>query len=210
MINHITNFISYLFLEKKVLPINCLGKRYGITIILFILSGFLNFYVLKLTYLENVSILFIIGCFIIVFIVDSKEFIIPDSINVCLLILGILALILSNNKDTFGISNISRFISLAISFFILLITIIFDKVLKKEILGYGDIKLFFGVSLIFGSKILLLGIFLASFIACVIEVIIMKSKRNPIAFGPYLVVGFIFAYYFTEFLNRIQLDFILA
>ena len=208
IINHITNFLSSLFLEKKVLPFNCLGKRYIITLLIFIISGLLNHYLLILSVIESVILLLIEGCFIIVFLVDNKEFIIPDTINLSLFILGVLIFILAIDNLFLGITNITRIVSLLISFFILLITLIFDKIFKKEILGYGDIKLFFGVSLIFGTKILLMGIFVASFIACIIEVIIRKSKKNPIAFGPYLVIGFILSYYFTEFLSQIQTIFI--
>ncbi len=62
-----------------------------------------------------------------------------------------------------------------------------DKLFKKESLGGGDIKLMFLFGLVIGYPLSICTIFLATFIAFPISIIILFSdKENIIPFGPFL------------------------
>lgn len=67
------------------------------------------------------------------------------------------------------------------------IKILGDKAFKKESLGGGDIKLMFLFGLVLGFPMSICTIFLATFIAFPISIIILfSSKENIIPFGPFL------------------------
>lgn len=67
------------------------------------------------------------------------------------------------------------------------IKIIGDKAFKKESLGGGDIKLMFLFGLVLGFPMAICTIFLATFIAFPIAIVILlSSKENVIPFGPFL------------------------
>lgn len=67
------------------------------------------------------------------------------------------------------------------------IKIIGDKMFKKESLGGGDIKLMFLFGLVIGFPLAICTIFLATFIAFPIAIIILITDReNIIPFGPFL------------------------
>ena len=67
------------------------------------------------------------------------------------------------------------------------IKILGDKLFKKESLGGGDIKLMFLFGLVIGYPLAICTIFLATFIAFPIAIVIMfLDKENIIPFGPFL------------------------
>ena len=69
---------------------------------------------------------------------------------------------------------------------ILIITLIMEKILKKEAMGGGDIKLFFMVSLYLGLSVSLFNIILA----CVIGLLfVLIGKKNMIPFGPSISIA---------------------
>ena len=86
------------------------------------------------------------------------------------------------------------------------IKILGDKLFKKESLGGGDIKLMFLFGLVVGFPLAICTIFLATFIAFPIALIIMVTdKENIIPFGPFLSMSAILILIskveFTEILN---------
>lgn len=75
-----------------------------------------------------------------------------------------------------------------IAFFIMyLIKIIGDLIFKRESMGGGDIKLMYLFGLVLGVDMAVVTIFLATFIAFPIALIILiRQKNNMIPFGPFL------------------------
>ncbi len=82
---------------------------------------------------------------------------------------------------------------------VLMISLITEKVLKKEAMGGGDIKLFFVVGLYLGMFGSLFNLILACLIGLVF-VVGMKKKKIP--FGPSISIAtYIFLLYGNEFIN---------
>ena len=86
------------------------------------------------------------------------------------------------------------------------IKILGDKMFKKESLGGGDIKLMFLFGLVIGYPLAICTIFLATFIAFPIAIIIyFTDKENIIPFGPFLSMAAILILIskinFTDILN---------
>ena len=71
-----------------------------------------------------------------------------------------------------------------------------NKMLKKESLGGGDIKMMFVFGLVLDPLLGALSIFLASVIALPISLILLKKQRERvIPFGPFLLIALTFIYF---------------
>ena len=80
--------------------------------------------------------------------------------------------------------------------FMYLIMLMGNFLFKKESLGGGDIKLMFVVGLVLHPFLGLMVIFIASFIALPISLLILiQKKQNIVPFGPFLLIGFTFMYF---------------
>lgn len=136
--------------------------------------------------IEFVIALIFISMSIIIIISDYQTMIIPDEV---LIVGGILITICQFMQGTDVIVN-----SLAngvIAFAIMLLIKLFgDFIFKKESMGGGDIKLMFIFGMLLGWKMSIMSIFLASFIALPISLILMlKKKEHIIPFGPFLSIS---------------------
>ena len=122
-------------------------------------------------------------------VIDYYHYIIPDSISLSGLILGI------------AVSFIPGQITPVESFFgmiagggiLILIGLMGQFLFKKEAMGGGDIKLMAFIGAVFGWKIALLTIFLGSLSGSIIGLTLIIIKILPkdryIPFGPFLGVG---------------------
>ena len=80
--------------------------------------------------------------------------------------------------------------------FMYIIMLLGNFIFKKESLGGGDIKLMFVIGLVLNPFLGSVVIFLASFIALPISLIILwKKRQNLIPFGPFLLIGFTLIYF---------------
>ena len=138
------------------------------------------------------SILFMV--FICIFFIDLKHYIIPDSLNLCILILGVISLFTKFEYGRFSIGWEDKLIGFAFGIGIILLVFIIEKLLKKEIIGGGDLKLITAIGLFLGWGLTLLGILFGSIIACIVEIPLSYNKKlreaHVLPFGPYLVSGF--------------------
>ena len=80
--------------------------------------------------------------------------------------------------------------------FMYAIMLLGNKMFKKETLGGGDIKLMFVVGLVLNPFLGIVSIFIASFLALPISLLILwKDKKNLVPFGPFLLIGFLLIYF---------------
>lgn len=131
--------------------------------------------------LEIISPLIFVCCLFALSLVDMDIQIIPDRFLIIPAVVQIIWLII------FG--GILRGILTALIFggALLLISLFMDKILKKESMGGGDIKLLALFGLFFPASQLLLLLVMACIIGLIIAAVIMKIKDStPFPFGPAL------------------------
>jgi len=191
---------SYLFLRGRCR--NCkahFSARYclieAFTAVMYVLT-YLRFRQSIIT----IIMMIVISMLIVIFFIDLKHFIIPDSMIIVILLCGVASFFFKN--DALNISTLDRFLSIGLVALIFSVIFLAEKLFKKELMGYGDIKLFFVMGLLLGIKLLFLAIFVSAVIALIVEVIFNKNKRKVIPFGPYLAVGFTLMIFFGSDIIR--------
>ncbi|WP_080873543.1 prepilin peptidase [Oceanobacillus timonensis] len=69
-------------------------------------------------------------------------------------------------------------------------------------MGAGDMKLFFVLGIVLGADKVILAFFLAAFLGAVIGILLIAFKwierKQPVPFGPYIVVGAFIAYFYGD------------
>lgn len=128
--------------------------------------------------------LIFISSLITVIISDIEYMIILDEV---LIVSGLLIILV--NIFGKGLETTAGHIYSGVGAFLVMysIKILGDKAFKKESLGGGDIKLMFLFGLVLDFPMSIMTIFLATFIAFPVALIILlSSKENIIPFGPFL------------------------
>lgn len=190
----IVYLLTRIFLKEKTFQ---LTKCLLITFVM-ICIVFIN-YLINGINLKTIIMDVLLTLLLVIFVVDNKIMIIPDSINIGIFLLTIYCVFIlkeplySSKKDLIG--------AIILNTIITIVVVGIFMTFKKEVLGLGDIKLFFAVGLLIGLFKLIIGIFIACLIATIFEVLIFRFKRRVIPFGPYLVVGFMFVIIFEKFIN---------
>ena len=141
---------------------------------------------------------------IIISFIDLKSQLIPDSLSLPLIIIGI---ILSPLNSFLNKPGIIFSLAGAIFGFIFLSIIAFlgKLIFKKEAMGGGDIKLISGIGAFIGPYGVISTIFIGSFLGTIYGIFLIikrKTKSEPIAFGPFLFLGslvyILFDYFFKN------------
>lgn len=176
--------ISYLFLGGRCSK--CNSKIPLSYLIVEIITGALFavcYHSFGLT-LEFVVGLVFISSLITIIISDIEYMIILDEVLVvATLLIAVIYMV------GLGLLESAYYIYSGIGAFLVMysIKIFGDKAFKKESLGGGDIKLMFLFGMVLGLPMAICSIFLATFIAFPISLIVLFSnKENVIPFGPFL------------------------
>lgn len=126
----------------------------------------------------------------IVFI-DLKEMIIPDSLVLCILVLSIVQKAI--NYFLYGISPdlIGSILGLLAGGGLFLAI----AVISRGGMGGGDVTLTGALGFVLGVKYILLNIFLSFVLGAIISIALLalkiKTRKDPIPFGPFIVLGFL-------------------
>ncbi len=142
--------------------------------------------------IDLVIALIFVSSLIIVIISDIEYMIILDEVLITSTFVIILIYLFSNGFTKEGITETMYHIYSGFGAFLAMysIKILGDKFFKKESLGGGDIKLMFLFGLVIGFPMAICTIFIATFIAFPIALIILFSdKENIIPFGPFLSIA---------------------
>lgn len=154
---------------------------------------------------ELITALIFVSSLIIVIISDIEYMIILDEV----LIFAIISIILVDIIDVGFYETSIRVLYGMGSFIVMLIIQKMGNVMfKQESLGGGDIKLMFLIGLVIGFSMSICNIFLATFIAFPIALVLLISKKdNIIPFGPFLsmaaIILYIWGLTFTDIINYI-------
>lgn len=126
------------------------------------------------------------------FVVDLKEQIIPNRLNLLMFEIGLVIVFLH------GFTNINIAINMLLGMFagggiFLLITFIGGAIAGKEAMGMGDVKLMGALGLYFGLQNIVVISVLAFLIGAIVSVIYMLIKKKNgdtyIPFGPFIVIS---------------------
>ena len=138
----------------------------------------------------------------ILIVSDYYYMIIPDQVLITGIVLIGLEILGIYGFKTFVESLGNGVIAFAIMY---LIKRFGDYLFKKESMGGGDIKLLFLFGMVLGVPVSIISIFLASFIALPISLILLyRNGTNIIPFGPFLSVAAMIL-----FLSQLDIDLIL-
>ena len=186
-------FISYLFLKGRCRY--CKVKFGSLSNWMEFFTGVLfalAFYVFGFSF-ELLIALGIVAMLIIVSVTDISYYIIPDELLIfftCYFIV-IKCLIGGFSAVFFGVLS-----GLALFTLMYIIMLIGDFIFKKESLGGGDIKMMFVFGLVLNPFLGIIVLFVASFLALPISLLILyKKKNNLVPFGPFLLISFMFIYF---------------
>lgn len=126
-------------------------------------------------------------------LVDLDSMIIPDGFLISLLIVYGIWVLLSENRVHMLVQGV---IGMAvIGGGMLLLVLLMDRILKKESMGGGDIKLLGIIGLYLGAA----GGLLCVIVSCVIGLIMAGiGRKKQIPFGPSLSIGFVFCLLFGQ------------
>ena len=144
--------------------------------------------------------------FTIIFFIDLKHFIIPNTLTFPLMILGFIKSFDPNLNKAIFPNYINSLIGGFIGYSIIwLIIYFYKKIRKKEGMGLGDAKLMAVIGFWFGWVSIPIVIFISSFVALIFAVpsLIKKSLKmsSEIPFGPYIIIGCIL---YVSFSNQIK------
>ena len=191
--------ISYLVLGGK-----CRNCKENISIIyptielitgLLLLIGFFKF---GLTF-DLLIFTFVAPALVIITAIDIKHQIIPDVITLPGIILGLAA-----GSYSIGFLNSIMGCFLAGGLFYFL------AVISNGGMGGGDIKYITAVGALVGWEKVLLIIFIGSFLGSIVSlyqiVVLKKSKKTLIAFGPFLSVATLITLFYGNLLIKLYLD----
>ena len=155
--------------------------------------SFFNIYYLYGFTLTTLLLMILSLSLIIIFFIDLKHFIIPNSITFPMMALGF-AKSFDPNLDSIFPNYILSLLGGLFGYGIIwCITFFYKQIKKKEGMGLGDAKLLSVFGFWFGLKAVPFVIFLSSAIALisVIPDLMKKSKTmsSQIPFGPYIILG---------------------
>ena len=208
---HNIPIFSYLYIQGKCR--NCkkkISNQYLIVEIISALSFPAIYYFFGFT-IEMLLLVFVFFIYIIIFFIDFKHYIIPNSLNYILIISGFLKNFISNIDEFLFTNLISSILGGILGYgMIWLIIKLYKKFKKIDGMGFGDAKLFCGIGLWFGYQSVFIIIFLASIIALLfVAPKLLKGKlkmKNEIPFGPFIIIGnLVYIIFMEEIFNFLSM-----
>lgn len=154
-----------------------------ILIVLFNLLYYINGNILSTYIYMALSIILLI-----VFSIDYKVQLIPDEAHIYIIVLSIINII-------FNVNNIVDYILGALIGGGIFFLIAYGSylILKKEGMGFGDVKLMASLGFLFGVKNILVVTLLSFLIGAIVGIVLLltkkKDKSSYIPFGPFIVIS---------------------
>ena len=186
--------ISFLFLQGVCR--NCSKKINTQYLLVELISGFSFAICYYFFGISITTLLFFILtiCFVIIFFIDLKHFIIPNELTITLMVIGIIKSIDPDLNNEIFPNFINSVLGGVIGYVLIwLIILFYKKVRNKEGMGLGDAKLLSAIGFWFGWVSLPFILFFSSFIALVsVLPDLIKNKKNltsQIPFGPFIILG---------------------
>ncbi len=171
------------------------------------------------TYGFNYLQLLVVGCWLLVFlllillsIIDFRNYIIPDAINILLAICGIILITLTTRNSQLATSFIGHYYLLFGYFSNVWLNHIFAAAFgmiffgliiilsRGKAMGWGDFKLAGALGLVFGWPDFLMILFLSFITGAVSSLFLLakkeKTMKDVVPFGPFLAIGAALTFFF--------------
>lgn len=133
---------------------------------------------------------------IILFFTDLEEYCLPLSLNIGLIMLGLVYIWLGQIPIDILIPSVIGIVTL------LLFRFVCNAIYKKDTLGLGDIFLLAALMINWGVTTGIISLYIAVILGGLFSlslVLLGKRKRSDyIPFGPFIFIGFFVAYFFSE------------
>ena len=199
--------LSYFLLNGKCR--SCKKKISSQYLIVELIMGF-GFLLIFLNYhnhLASILLSILLLMYVIIFFIDLKHFIIPDSLNFGIIILAFaknflpnLNLIFTQNMTHSVIGGIAGYLSIWI------IIYLYKTFKKIEGMGLGDAKLMAGIGLLFGWQSIPFVLFVAAVLGLLLVMpsLVEKKKnlKSKIPFGPYIITASLIYFLFGNVLYK--------
>lgn len=157
----------------------------------------------------KIGFAFLVLASVPIFIIDFRHFLIPDVLTYPGMLLGLGLSFLPGGQTPAG----SLLGAAGAGAFLWLVGYAASRVVKKEAMGLGDVKLLAMSGALFGLQTALLGLIFASLLGCLAGVpLLLLRKLNEhrhIPFGPYICLGVLGAALFGADLLAWYLDSVL-
>jgi leader peptidase (prepilin peptidase) / N-methyltransferase len=132
-------------------------------------------------------------CTIPIAVIDFRHYLIPDLLNYPGIVLGLAASLLPG-----GLTAWQSLLGAALcGGFLFSVGFVAEKLLKKEAMGFGDVKLLALCGAWFGLSTTLMGLMFAAFLGTVIGLPMLWLRRlneeRHLPFGPFICVGVLLA-----------------
>lgn len=185
--------LSYFYLSRRCFY--CHKKIDIIEPLMELFTGILfavSFYSFGFSY-ELLIALGIVSLLIIITVSDLNYLIIPDEILVFFILYFVIIQLFSVGAIQTVIHILTGIFLFLLMYFIMWLG---EKILKKESLGGGDVKMMFIFGLVLDPLLGTIAIFLGSVFALPMSLFLLyKNNEKVIPFGPFLLIAFTFLYF---------------
>lgn len=186
-------FFSREFFTEKILEFKPNYILMLLTALIYV--SLIYIYGIKDTVIANLDLikyLILTPMLLSVFVIDYREQIIPNRLNLTIFEVGIVFAFL------YGLSDVAITINMILGMLagggiFLLITLVGGIFYGKEAMGFGDVKLMGALGLYFGLSNIILITLMSFLIGAVLSIILLASKIKKsseyIPFGPFIVIA---------------------
>ena len=186
--------LSFIFLKAKCRHCSAqIDLNYFLVELISALNFVLIFYLFGFS-LTTILFFILSICFIIIFFIDMKHFIIPNELTFTLMIIGFIKSFDPYLNQYLFPNYLNSLIGGVMGYSIIwFIIFAYKKLRNKEGMGLGDAKLLSAIGFWFGWISIPFILFFSSFVALIFAVpgLLNKSKNmsSQIPFGPYIILG---------------------
>ena len=147
---------------------------------------------------------YFVGGFVVLTFIDIDHKIIPNEITFSGVPIGLLASfafpLLMMGQESHLMGLLYSFIGAVVGGgFLYVVGAVGKKIMQKEVMGFGDVKLLALIGAFIGWKLTLLTIILSSFAGTLIGVMLIATRKaewqSQIPFGPYIVLGALISHF---------------